>query len=80
MSDLKQPNDRPPVCDYEGSTYQTSFWEQGGRAYEDGTEAVALKRLLPGGGGGKGLILIGLILVAAVAFDQFARSRNQLAT
>lgn len=50
MSDLKQPNDRPPVCDYEGSTYQTSFWEQGGRAYEDGTEAVALKRLLPDGG------------------------------
>jgi ubiquinone/menaquinone biosynthesis C-methylase UbiE len=50
MSDLKQPSDRPPVCDYEGSTYQTSFWEQGGRAYEDGTEAVALKRLLPDGG------------------------------
>ena len=50
MSDLNQPNDRPPVCDYEGSTYQTSFWEQGGRAYEDGTEVVALKRLLPDGG------------------------------
>ena len=37
----------PPVCDYEGSDYQTSFWEKGGRAYEDGCEAVALKRLLP---------------------------------
>ena len=37
----------PPVCNYEGSDYQTSFWEKGGRAYEDGCEAVALKRLLP---------------------------------
>ncbi len=38
---------RPPVCDYEGSTYQTTFWEQGGRSYEDRVEAIALKRLLP---------------------------------
>lgn len=38
---------RPPVCDYEGSDYQTAFWEQGGRAYEDQVEAVALRRLLP---------------------------------
>jgi ubiquinone/menaquinone biosynthesis C-methylase UbiE len=37
----------PPVCDYEGSNYQTSFWDQGGREYEDRTEAIALKRLLP---------------------------------
>jgi ubiquinone/menaquinone biosynthesis C-methylase UbiE len=37
----------PPVCDYEGSDYQTSFWDQGGREYEDRTEAIALKRLLP---------------------------------
>jgi ubiquinone/menaquinone biosynthesis C-methylase UbiE len=37
----------PPVCDYEGSDYQKSFWEQGGRAYEDRTEAIALQRLLP---------------------------------
>lgn len=36
----------PPVCNYEGSDYQTSFWDKGGRAYEDGCEAVALKRLL----------------------------------
>jgi|SRR5271157_1233456 len=41
---------RPPVCDYEGSTYQTSFWERGGREYEDRCEAIALKRLLPKGG------------------------------
>jgi ubiquinone/menaquinone biosynthesis C-methylase UbiE len=42
--------DRPPICDYEGSDYQDRFWEQGGRAYEDAVEAVALKRLLPPGG------------------------------
>jgi len=36
----------PPICDYEGSDYQTSFWDQGGRAYEDRAEAIALKRLL----------------------------------
>jgi len=40
----------PPVCDYEGSDYQTSFWDQGGRGYEDRTEAIALKRLLPKSG------------------------------
>ncbi len=40
----------PPICDYEGSDYQQSFWEQGGRAYEDAAEAAALRRLLPGGG------------------------------
>ena len=38
--------DTPPVCDYEGSDYQTSFWDQGGRAYEDAAELVALNRLL----------------------------------
>lgn len=51
MTDPSQNNDRPPVCDYEGSDYQTSFWEQGGRAYEDGAEAVALRRMLPSRGG-----------------------------
>ncbi len=40
----------PPVCNYEGSDYQTSFWDRGGREYEDRTEAIALKRLLPKGG------------------------------
>jgi ubiquinone/menaquinone biosynthesis C-methylase UbiE/uncharacterized protein YbaR (Trm112 family) len=43
-------SERPPVCNYEGSDYQTTFWEQGGRGYEDGAEAVALRRLLPVGG------------------------------
>ncbi|MGE5221183.1 MAG: methyltransferase domain-containing protein [Omnitrophica WOR_2 bacterium] len=40
----------PPVCDYEGSDYQTRFWEQGEREYEDRVEAVALVRLLPASG------------------------------
>lgn len=42
--------ERPPICNYDGSDYQTSFWEQGGRAYEDQVEAIALRRLLPAGG------------------------------
>jgi ubiquinone/menaquinone biosynthesis C-methylase UbiE len=40
----------PPVCNYEGSQYQKDFWDEGGRAYEDAVEAVALKRLLPESG------------------------------
>lgn len=42
--------ERPPICDYEGSDYQTTFWDEGGRAYEDQVEAVALRRLLPAHG------------------------------
>lgn len=41
----------PPVCNYEGSDYQTSFWDEGGRAYEDAAEAIVLRRLLPKDGG-----------------------------
>ncbi len=41
---------QPPVCDYEGSDYQSTFWERGERDYEDRVEAVALKRLLPKNG------------------------------
>lgn len=37
----------PPVCDYDGSDYQSSFWDKGGRDYEDQVEVVALGRLLP---------------------------------
>ena len=40
----------PPICDYEGSDYQTSFWDEGDRVYEDQVEAVALRRLLPSSG------------------------------
>ena len=39
-----------PVCDYEGSDYQTSFWDKGGCAYEDKAEEIALKRMLPAQG------------------------------
>ncbi len=42
--------DQPPICDYEGSDYQTSFWDEGDRAYEDQVEAIALRRLLPKSG------------------------------
>jgi ubiquinone/menaquinone biosynthesis C-methylase UbiE len=44
---LPDPMTTPPICDYEGSDYQISFWDKGGRAYEDRTEAIALRRLLP---------------------------------
>lgn len=37
----------PPVCDYEGSDYQTRFWLNQGRDYEDLVERSALRRLLP---------------------------------
>jgi SAM-dependent methyltransferase len=37
----------PPICNYEDSDYQETFWEKGGRAYEDAVEGVALRRLLP---------------------------------
>ena len=42
--------ERPPICSYEGSDYQTTFWDQGERRYEDQVEAIALRRLLPGSG------------------------------
>lgn len=41
---------QPPICDYEGSSYQSAFWEHGGREYEDRVEAIALRRILPPGG------------------------------
>jgi len=40
-------SEHPPVIDYEDSDYQTSFWDEGGREYEDQTEKIALKRLFP---------------------------------
>jgi SAM-dependent methyltransferase len=39
--------DTPPVCDYEGSDYRDRFWESKPRSYEDRTERIALRRLLP---------------------------------
>ena len=43
-------NKRPPIIDYEESDYQSTFWDQGGREYEDQTEELALRRLLPKSG------------------------------
>jgi SAM-dependent methyltransferase len=40
----------PEICDYEGSTYRTDFWEGRGRDYEDQVERIAIRRLLPPGG------------------------------
>jgi SAM-dependent methyltransferase len=40
----------PPVIDYEGSRYRTDFWEGQGRGYEDATERIALRQLLPANG------------------------------
>lgn len=42
--------DKAPICDYEGSDYQERFWEQGERQYEDQTEAIAIRRMLPKSG------------------------------
>jgi len=41
---------QPPICNYEGSDYQTSFWGKSKRAYEDQAEEIALQRLLPRSG------------------------------
>lgn len=43
-------DDTPRICDYEGSTYRTDFWEGRGRSYEDLIERRAIRRLLPAGG------------------------------
>lgn len=40
----------PPVCSYEGSDYQTSFWDTANRRYEDAVETVALNKLFSLGG------------------------------
>lgn len=42
--------DQPPICDYEDSDYQKSFWDKGERVYEDRVEEIALSRLLPKSG------------------------------
>ena len=35
------------ICDYEGSTYRTDFWQGQGREYEDLAERVAIRAMLP---------------------------------
>jgi ubiquinone/menaquinone biosynthesis C-methylase UbiE len=82
----------PPICNYEGSDYQDEFWEQGGRAYEDAVEAVALRRLLPVNG--RLLLELGAgagrntpryegyerIVVLDYSHSQLERARNALGT
>jgi SAM-dependent methyltransferase len=41
---------KPDICDYEGSSYRTDFWEGRGRDYEDRVERDVLRRLLPPSG------------------------------
>ena len=38
------------ICDYEGSSYRTDFWEGQEREYEDLAERIALRKLLPPAG------------------------------
>lgn len=43
-------DETPRICDYEGSSYRTDFWEGRGRSYEDRVERDVLQRLLPAQG------------------------------
>jgi SAM-dependent methyltransferase len=45
--DERMTDDAPRICDYEGSTYRTDFWEGRGRNYEDLVERQVLRQLLP---------------------------------
>jgi ubiquinone/menaquinone biosynthesis C-methylase UbiE len=48
MADLDMSdNSQQRICDYEGSTYRTDFWEGKGRSYEDLVERQVLRQLLP---------------------------------
>jgi ubiquinone/menaquinone biosynthesis C-methylase UbiE len=40
-----------PICDYENSDYQKTFWDDGSRMYEDLCEARVIKRFWPKSGG-----------------------------
>ena len=54
MAEKKNPfvneDDLTRRCDYEGSDYQQAFWVEGGRAYEDACEEIALRRMVPADG------------------------------
>jgi ubiquinone/menaquinone biosynthesis C-methylase UbiE len=43
-------SETPLFCNYDNSNYQQDFWGEGKRAYEDASEAIALKKLLPAQG------------------------------
>jgi len=44
------PGSTPPVCSYEGSDYQSQFWDNANRRYEDAVETVAIDCLFNQGG------------------------------
>lgn len=46
MTSAQEADTQPQICDYEGSTYRTDFWEGQGREYEDLAERIALHKLL----------------------------------
>ena len=41
---------QPRICNYEGSDYQSRFWGNQKRSYEDRVERIALRRLMPPSG------------------------------
>ncbi|MHC1772480.1 MAG: methyltransferase domain-containing protein [Flexilinea sp.] len=43
-------DESPSFCNYDQSNYQNEFWGDGKRDYEDGSEEIALKRMLPKSG------------------------------
>ena len=47
---MENPINTPPVCSYEGSDYQSAFWDNANRRYEDAVETVAIERLFNQGG------------------------------
>lgn len=83
-----QPTSDVPICNYEGSTYRTDFWEGKGREYEDAVERVALRAMLPshgdrlielGGGYGRLADLYGgfkRIVLTDRAFTQVQQARK----
>ena len=82
--------DKPPVCDYEGSDYQKTFWDSGGREYEDQCEALAIRRLLPkkgrlllevGAGAGRNTLRYGgyeRIVLLDYSLTQLQQARERL--
>jgi SAM-dependent methyltransferase len=42
--------EQPRICNYEGSDYQSRFWDNQKRSYEDRVERIALRRLMPPSG------------------------------
>ena len=43
-------NKSPEFCVYDDSNYQEEFWDKANRAYEDQSEDIAFKKLLPTSG------------------------------